>query len=137
MYKKDPESCKMSSGQDDLIHWNYKGKLLDGHVFDQGKFHAKLGHGQVITGVDKAMRGLCVGEKRRMFIHPDWAYGARGVPGTIPPNSVLIFDVELLSIQKPNGRRDEIDKHQEFSKKADPDHEKLKVWRKEINPAYR
>ncbi|XP_066925057.1 peptidyl-prolyl cis-trans isomerase FKBP9-like [Clytia hemisphaerica] len=127
LYKKDPELCKMSSGQDDLIYWNYKGKLLDGHVFDQGKFHAKLGHGQVITGVDKAMLGLCVGEKRRMFIHPDWAYGARGVSGTIPPNSILIFDVELLSIEKPDGRRDEIDKHQEFSKKADPDHEKLKI----------
>ena len=127
----------MSSEQDDLIHWHYKGKLLDGHIFDQGKFHAKLGHGQVITGVDKAMRGLCVGEKRRMIIHPDWAYGARGVPGTIPPNSVLVFDVELHSIEKPDGRKDEYVEASTTPNtyQAHPDHEKLKVWRKEINPA--
>ena len=106
---------------------------MDGHVFDEGKFHAKIGHGQVITGVDTAMRGLCVGEKRRMTIHPDWAYGARGVPGTIPPNSVLVFDVELESIEKPDGRKDVIE--QKPSHQADPDYEKLKVWRKEINPA--
>ena len=106
---------------------------MDGHVFDEGKFHAKIGHGQVITGVDKAMRGLCVGEKRRMTIHPDWAYGARGVPGTIPPNSVLVFDVELESIEKPDGRKDVTE--QKPLHQADPDYEKLKVWRKEINPA--
>ena len=80
------------------------------------------------------MRGLCVGEKRRMTIHPDWAYGARGVPGTIPPNSVLVFDVELESIEKPDGRKDVIE--QKPLHQADPDYEKLKVWRKEINPAF-
>lgn len=133
LYKKDPEECRMSSGQDDVIYWHYKGKLLDGHVFDEGKFHAKLGHGQVITGVDKAMRGLCVGEKRRMTIHPDWGYGARGVPGTIPGHSVLIFDVELLKIEKPDGKRDvfdptaekkRIEKHGQI---VLPDYEKLKI----------
>ena len=49
------------------------------------------------------MRGLCVGDKRRMTIHPEWGYGERGVAGTIPPNSVLVFDVELTSIERPNG----------------------------------
>ena len=130
MYKKDPEDCKMSSFQDDLIHWHYKGKLLDGHIFDQGKFHAKLGHGQVITGVDKAMRGLCVGERRRMIIHPDWAYGDGGVRNVIPPKSVLIFDVELWSIEKPDGRKDVFDPESNTKKPTLPDHEKLKVWRK-------
>lgn len=126
----------MQSGQGDRIHWHYKGKLLDGHVFDEGKFSARLGHGDVITGVDKAMRGLCVGEKRRMTIHPDWAYGQRGVPGTIPPSAVLVFDVQLLSIEKPDGTKDVFDSNPKKSKtESESDIEKLKVWRKE-HPAY-
>ncbi|XP_047126828.2 peptidyl-prolyl cis-trans isomerase FKBP9 [Hydra vulgaris] len=97
------EDCGMQSQQDDVIHWNYKGMLLDGHVFDSGKFKATLGHFHVITGVDKGMRGLCVGDKRRMIIHSDWAYGDKGIPGTIPPKATLIFDVELTSIER-NGK---------------------------------
>lgn len=87
--------------------------LLNGHVFDEGDYSAQLGHRTIIEGVDQGMRGLCVGEKRRMAIHPDWAYGSSGTSG-IPPNSVLIFDVELLSLERPGmGKRtleDNIDK---------------------------
>ena len=121
----------MQSQQDDRIYWHYKGMLVDGHVFDEGKFHARLGHGDVIIGVDKAMRGLCVGEKRRMTIHPDWGYGARGVPGTIPPHAVLIFDVQLLSIERPDGTKDVYDENSKKSESVSTDHEKLKVWRME------
>ena len=52
--------------------------LLNGKVFDEGNFRAQLGHRTIIYGVDQGMRDLCVGDKRRMTMHPDWAYGARG-----------------------------------------------------------
>ena len=59
------EDCTLRSQQDDTIYWHYKGTFLDGTEFHSGNFYATLGHGHVIEGVDKGMRGLCVGDKRR------------------------------------------------------------------------
>ena len=72
------EDCKYRTKDHDFIEWHYKGMLLNGKVFDEGNFRAQLGHRTIIYGVDQGMRDLCVGDKRRMTMHPDWAYGARG-----------------------------------------------------------
>lgn len=93
----------------DTIAMGYTGRLEDGTVFDSNvdpKFqHVEpfvfvLGAGQVIPGWDKGIVGMKVGEKKTLTIAPVDAYGATGVPGVIPPNSTLIFDVELLAIKK-------------------------------------
>lgn len=93
----------------DEVSMNYTGRLQNGTVFDSNvdpKFnHVKLfeftlGAGEVIPGWDKGIVGMKVGEKKTLTIAPEDAYGARGVPGVIPPNSTLIFDVELVSINK-------------------------------------
>lgn len=57
----------------------------------------KVGSGQVIKGWDQGLLDMCPGEKRKLTIQPDWAYGSRGA-GPIPANSVLIFETELVSI---------------------------------------
>jgi len=82
---------------------NYTGWLTSGKKFDssvgQRPFQFKLGAGQVIQGWDDGVAGMKVGGKRQLKIPPSLAYGSQGVPGTIPPNATLIFDVELLDVK--------------------------------------
>ena len=61
----------------------------------------RLGRGEVIQGWDKGLVGMCVGEKRLLTIPSDLAYGARGIAGTIPGGATLIFEVEMLQVEKP------------------------------------
>lgn len=79
---------------------NYKGTFQDGRVFDQsygrGPFKFNLGAGQVIKGWDEGVQGMKVGGKRKLVVPPDLAYGKRGAGGVIPPDTTLIFEVELL-----------------------------------------
>lgn len=82
---------------------NYTGWLTNGKKFDSsvGKapFSFKLGAGEVIKGWDEGVAGMKVGGKRQLKIPPQLAYGSQGVGGgLIPPNSTLIFDVELVSV---------------------------------------
>lgn len=61
-------------------------------------FEFVLGMGQVIQGWDQGVAGMRVGDKARLTIPPELAYGAAGYPGAIPANATLIFEVELLAI---------------------------------------
>jgi FKBP-type peptidyl-prolyl cis-trans isomerase len=91
------------AGQKISVH--YTGTLLDGTKFDSSKdrdkpFEFVLGKGQVIKGWDQGFAGMKVGGKRRLTIPPDLGYGETGSPPVIPPNAVLRFEVELLSVAK-------------------------------------
>ncbi|KKU15743.1 MAG: Peptidyl-prolyl cis-trans isomerase [Candidatus Jorgensenbacteria bacterium GW2011_GWA2_45_9] len=84
---------------------NYIGKLTDGKKFDSSydrgePFSFTLGAGQVIRGWDEGVLGMKVGGKRKLTIPPELGYGAQDIGnGLIPPNSTLIFDVELLDVK--------------------------------------
>jgi len=82
---------------------NYTGMFTDGKVFDTstGKqpLTVVIGTGQVIPGWDQGILGMRIGEKRRLIIPPSLAYGEKGAGGVIPPNAILIFDIELLDVK--------------------------------------
>ena len=82
---------------------HYKGQLLDGTVFDSSYTRKQpidftVGVGQVISGWDEGIQLLKVGDKARMVIPSNLAYGSQGAGGVIPPNAPLIFDVELVNV---------------------------------------
>uniref|UniRef100_A0A0K0G4A3 peptidylprolyl isomerase n=1 Tax=Strongyloides venezuelensis TaxID=75913 RepID=A0A0K0G4A3_STRVS len=89
-------------GQKVSCHYTLKlenGKEIDSSRTRGQPFEFTIGKGEVIKGWDEGLTKMSVGERAILKISPDMGYGARGVPGAIPGNSTLIFDVELLKIK--------------------------------------
>lgn len=97
------EGSEATTGKTVTVH--YTGTLYpEGTKFDSSldsgrPFSFHLGEGQVIEGWEKGVQGMKVGGERTLIIPPKMAYGASGVPGAIPPNATLKFDIKLLDVK--------------------------------------
>jgi FKBP-type peptidyl-prolyl cis-trans isomerase len=99
---KQGAGTEAKAGNTVTVH--YVGTLTNGSKFDSSRdrgqgFTFKLGAGQVIRGWDQGVAGMKVGGVRKLTIPPELGYGARGFPPVIPPNSTLVFEVELLEVR--------------------------------------
>ena len=91
------------SGKQVKVHytgWLENGTKFDSSVDRSEPFVFPIGAGQVIPGWDEGVMTMKVGGKRKLIVPPQLGYGAAGAGGVIPPNATLIFEVELLDVQK-------------------------------------
>ena len=105
--EKTTNSLAGEAKNGDVLVMNYTGRLTNGTVFDSNvdpkfghvePFKFTLGAGQVIKGWDEGLLGMKIGEKKTLTIPPEKGYGDRAV-SSIPANSTLVFDVELVRIE--------------------------------------
>jgi len=104
------EIIKEGSGETaksgDLVTVNYTGTLTNGTKFDSSinpgrePFQFTLGQNKVIQGWELGVLGMKIGEKRKLTIPPELGYGSQAVGGVIPANSTLIFEIDLLGLNK-------------------------------------
>ncbi|XP_062331007.1 peptidyl-prolyl cis-trans isomerase FKBP10 [Osmerus eperlanus] len=101
-----PESCTRKSVAGDYIRYHYNGSFLNGVSFDSSyqrnsTYNTYIGMGYVISGMDKGLQGVCVGEKRRIVMPPHLAYGEQGAGQDIPGSAVLVFDIHVIDFHNP------------------------------------
>ncbi|KAF8196551.1 hypothetical protein BJ912DRAFT_955628 [Pholiota molesta] len=107
-----PEPCTYKAQSGDKIKVHYTGTLFsNGNKFDSSLDRGQplpltLGVGQVIKGWDEGLKGMCLNEKRKLTIPSHMAYGSRGFGNVIPPNSALVFTVELVGLEPAQGHEE-------------------------------
>ena len=103
------EELEIGDGQEvvegNTVSVHYTGTLVNGTKFDSSLDHGEpfefsVGEGQVIQGWDIGLVGMKVGGKRKLTIPPELGYGEQGAGASIPPNSTLVFEIELLEVKE-------------------------------------
>ena len=108
-YQIIKEGEENSPKPDDMITVHYRGTFIDGTEFDSSYSRGEpqlLQADNVIPGWREAMQMMKVGSKWKIFVPPALAYGRGGAGQMIPPNKLLIFEIELLSIEKKQDTKD-------------------------------
>jgi len=102
-YRVVKEGTGVSPAATDVVEVHYRGQFGDGQEFDSSYSRGKPASfpvNGVIKGWTEALQKMKEGSKWELCIPPDLAYGKMGIPGAIPPDSTLYFEVELLKVQK-------------------------------------
>ncbi|KAM9780611.1 peptidyl-prolyl cis-trans isomerase FKBP10-like [Neosynchiropus ocellatus] len=104
--KERPVGCTRTTVSGDFVRYHYNGTFQDGTLFDSSyrrnsTYDTYVGEGYVIKGMDKALVGLCMGERRRVIVPPHLAYGENGVNGLIPSSAVLVFHILVVDFHNP------------------------------------
>ena len=102
-YKVLKEGDGVTPAPEDFVTVNYRGTFIDGKEFDSSYAKGEPIRVQadgVIKGWTEALAMMKTGAKWQLFVPPDLAYGRSGMPGRIPPNKILVFEMELLSVEK-------------------------------------
>ncbi|XP_068196585.1 peptidyl-prolyl cis-trans isomerase FKBP1A-like [Antennarius striatus] len=99
---KRPGDGKSFPTKGSTVTVHYVGRLTNGKIFDSSRdrgkpFQFKIGQRQVIRGWDEGVAQMSIGQVAILTCSPDYGYGQQGYSDLIPPNSTLIFEVELLS----------------------------------------
>ncbi|XP_072523040.1 peptidyl-prolyl cis-trans isomerase FKBP10 [Salminus brasiliensis] len=102
-----PEPCTRRSVAGDYIRYHYNGTFLNGVTFDtsyqrNSTYNTYIGLGYVISGMDKGLQGVCMGERRKITMPPHLAYGQQGAGKDIPGSAVLVFDIHVIDFHNPN-----------------------------------
>ncbi|NP_001082008.1 FKBP prolyl isomerase 10 L homeolog precursor [Xenopus laevis] len=102
-----PKICPREVQMGDFVRYHYNGTFKDGQKFDASYDRGVavagfVGVGRLITGLDRGILGMCVNEKRKLIVPPHLGYGSIGVPGMIPADATLYFDILLQDIWNKN-----------------------------------
>ncbi|KAM8946343.1 peptidyl-prolyl cis-trans isomerase FKBP10 [Pelodytes ibericus] len=98
-----PKICPREAQMGDFVRYHYNGSLKDDQKFDSSydrgiAVAGYVGIGRLITGLDRGILGMCVNERRKLIVPPHLGYGSIGVPGMIPADATLYFDIILVDI---------------------------------------
>ncbi|XP_073428807.1 peptidyl-prolyl cis-trans isomerase FKBP10 isoform X1 [Dendrobates tinctorius] len=98
-----PKICPREVQMGDFVRYHYNGTLKDGQKFDASHDRGIavagfVGIGRLITGLDRGILGMCVNERRKLIVPPHLGYGSIGVPGMIPADATLYFDIILVDL---------------------------------------
>ncbi|KAI4879271.1 hypothetical protein NFI96_025820, partial [Prochilodus magdalenae] len=102
-----PQPCRRKAQAGDFIRYHYNGTFQDGTPFDSSyqrnsTYNTYIGLGHVIAGMEKALLGVCIGERRQVTIPPHLAYGENGTGSLIPGSAVLVFDLHIVDLHNPS-----------------------------------
>uniref|UniRef100_A0A8C5QF81 peptidylprolyl isomerase n=1 Tax=Leptobrachium leishanense TaxID=445787 RepID=A0A8C5QF81_9ANUR len=102
-----PKICPREVQMGDFVRYHYNGSLKDGQKFDSSydrgiAVAGFAGVGRLITGLDRGILGMCVNERRKLIVPPHLGYGSIGVPGMIPADATLYFDLILVDVWNKN-----------------------------------
>ncbi|KAG0163526.1 Peptidyl-prolyl cis-trans isomerase fpr2 [Apophysomyces sp. BC1034] len=103
---RKPTECSQKVGSNDRIKLHYTAKVWGEDEYFENTYETnplsyKLGKDTIMKGMNQGIKGMCPGEVRRLLIPANLAFGELGIPGKVPPNTAVIYEVEMLDVQSP------------------------------------